>query len=129
MQVIDVVARSLRILRVVDAEAAPNVNQVKTAIDALNAMMARWEANGINVGWSNALTPDELLTAPDEAVEAICYNLAARMRSEFGVVMDPDVIALAADGLNLLRRDNAIAKPLVRMRTGWHYNIYTDQYQ
>lgn len=128
MLISDLIARSLRILRVLDPDEAPEARQYETALVALNGMMRRWEANGIALGWNDILAPGDTLPAPPEAEEAIAFNLALTLRTEYGVQLDPDVIAIAKENLSLLRRDVAIANPLGWSNgNGWDYNVYTDQ--
>lgn len=126
--VLDMVGRALRVLRVVDVHDVPEAADVTTAIAALNAMMQRWEANGLALGWSRVTSPDDRLPIPEEAEEAVAYNLAVRLRSEYGIAVDPDVIALATEGLAALRRDRIVASPIEWVRTGTAYDIRTDSY-
>lgn len=124
----DIVSRALRLLRVLDVNSAPKAVDMQTGIVALNAMMRRWEANGLALGWSTVVNPADTLPLPEEAEEAVAYNLALRLRAEYGTSLDPDVAAMAADGLNLLRRDRVIASPIEYGRCGTHYDITTDSY-
>ncbi|MGL5735457.1 MAG: packaged DNA stabilization gp4 family protein, partial [Beijerinckiaceae bacterium] len=101
-----IVARSLRLLRVIDAEdGVPEPFQYIICQEALNAMMARWEADGIPLGWSAVSAPDDPLPAPVEAEKAIAFNLAVEVRPEFGATLDPDVAAVAQRGYSDLLRD------------------------
>lgn len=126
--VLAVVTRALRLLRVVDPNESPEAVSVVTAIDALNPMMMRWEANGISLGWSPVQSGDEDLPAPAEAEQAITFNLAATLRPEYGVTLDPEIYAIAEAGLADLRRDVAVANPMSWDRCGSRYNTRTDQY-
>jgi len=126
--VLAVVTRALRLLRVVDPTETPQAEDVATAIAALNPMMTRWEANGISIGWSPVSSGDEDIPAPAEAEQAITFNLAATLRPEYGVAMDPEIYAIAEAGLADLRRDVAVANPMTWDRLGSRYNTRTDQY-
>lgn len=126
--VLDIVSRSLRILRVLDVNQSVKAGDLATAIVALNGMMRRWEANGMAMGWSSVETGNEVMPVPEEAHEAIAYNLAVRLRSEYGTSLDPDVVALAQEGLSALRRDRMVEMPLTWERDGIHYDIRTDSY-
>lgn len=90
-KVAEIVVGALGLLRVVSATEAPEAEDAKTAIDSLNRMMARWEANGYSVGWSPVANPDDDMPTPVETDEAIMYNLAVRLRPFYGVTLDPDV--------------------------------------
>jgi len=126
-----IVTRALRLLRVVDATETPQAEDMTTGIESLNDMMARWEADGTSLGWSAVGSPDEELPAPAEAEEAIRFNLAVALRSEYGVPIDPDVFQRAEDGLSALRRDTLTSNPLhlrTRQPRAGRYNIKTDEY-
>ncbi len=127
----NIVARALRLLRVVDANEAPEAEDFETARMALNAMVRRWEANGMALGWQDVQNPADPLPAPAEAEQAIAFNLALVLRAEYGVSLEPDVVQMATDGLAELRRDVLSANPLVlrqRLPGCGRYNIRTDSY-
>lgn len=131
-QVAKIVARALRLLRVLDANEAPEAEDFETARDALNAMMRRWEANGLALGWQDVQNPSEDIPSPAEADQAIVFNLALTLRPEYGASLDPDVIAMAQEGLAALRRDVLVANPIELRKRLPHcgrYNIYTDSYE
>lgn len=101
--VVDIVSRALRILRVVDPDEAVEGRRFDNGMKALNAMMAAWEAYGRALGWSPVSNPaDPMPTAP-EFDEAIAYNLACKLRPEYGVTISPDTIEFAKSGLALIR--------------------------
>jgi hypothetical protein len=104
-QVITVVRHALRLLRVIDAETVPEAQQAEDAIDALNRMMTRWEADGLALGWQNVSLPESDMPTDPMCDEAIGYNLAIRLQPEYGVSLSPAVIAGAASGLASLRAD------------------------
>lgn len=122
------VSRALRILRVIDARQPVKPADMSTAIDALNGMMTRWEANTLSLGWSNVENPSDEMPAPAEALDAIAYNLAVRLRPEYGTTLDPDTIDMARRGLADLQRDQKRATPLERGRGFGSYNTETDSY-
>lgn len=127
-KVADIVSRALRIIRVTDSHDSPPAQDMADGIAALNSMMRRWEANGLALGWSSVDGPDDQAPLPDEALEAVAYNLALKLRPEYGAALEPDVIQTAAHGLNELRRDVKVASPLEFDRVGGAYNTYTDSY-
>ena len=131
-QVGRMVTRTLRLLRVVDATEAPEAEDMVSGIDALNGMMARWEADGVSLGWAPVEGPADELPAPAEAEEAIRFNLAIVLRGEYGLPLDPDIYQRAEDGLNALRRDVLVANPLQmrsRLQRTCRYNMITDEYE
>jgi hypothetical protein len=103
--VASIVRDALLHLRVQDAAEAVDAQAMQDAIRALNTMMARWEADGVSLGWTDVSAPTDTLPAPPEAEEAISYNLALRLRARYGVAVEPDVIQMATDGLAALRAD------------------------
>lgn len=121
------VARSLRLLRVIDAVQPVKPQDMSTAIEALNGMLRRWEANGIALGWQPVDNPSDTLPLPEEAEEAVAYNLALTLQPEYtGGQPDLNVVAIARSGYALLQRDNAVANPLGWDRCVGGYNTYTD---
>lgn len=125
----DITNRALRLLRVLDPHEAAESQDFATALVALNALAARWEADGLALGWSTVDNPEDALPAPVEAEEALAYNLAIRLRAEYGVSLDPDVVVTAREGLSALLRDRLVEMPLVmhsRLSRGSRWNIVTD---
>lgn len=104
-QVQPIVNRALRILGVLDANETPPAVDTQTAIVALNALMVRWEADGVSLGWAAVDSGSDTLPAPPEAEEAIAYNLALRLRAEYGVALAPDVVEFAREGMGRLLAD------------------------
>lgn len=123
-----IIARALRLNRVLDATEAPEAEDAQIAMEALNAMARRWEANGMALGWNDVASLTETLPAPQEAEEAIAYNLAIAISAEFGAELRPDIIAKAQEGIDALRRDRLVANPLKLSRPARRYNMRTDEY-
>lgn len=128
-----IVNRALRLLNVIDANASTPARDSQTAIEALNGMLTRWEANGLALGWSNVSAVDDTLPLPDEALEAVTFNLAVRLAAEYPL---PEAIAgisdLAKHLLSELRRDRLtemplkLASDLPRAESGGYFDIRTD---
>lgn len=127
-QVQDIVRDALSHLGVVDANNPVREIDMRDGIRALNLMVRRWEANGMAMGWSDVAEPTDPLPAPAEAEEALGYNLAVRLRPRYGVALAPDVIAMAEQGMQQLRRDRMVEMPLTFERCGDHYDIRSDSY-
>lgn len=107
-----VVGRALRLIQVIDARQPVRASDMETAIEALNAMIRRWEADGISLGWMPNDNPSEEVLVPDEAVQAVAANLAIVLAPEYGVSVSAVVAQMAAAGMNDLMRDQAIATPI-----------------
>lgn len=110
--VAELAARSLRLIQVIDAVQPVKPQDMTTAIQALNAMVRRWEANGLSLGWQPVANPSDPLPLPDEAEEAVAYNLAVRLAPEYGVEVSAVVAVGAGEFLADLRRDQAVATPI-----------------
>lgn len=106
------VARSLRLIQVIDAVQPVKPQDMASAIDALNAMVRRWEADGLALGWSPVASPSDDVPIPDEAEEAVAYNLAIRLAPEFGVEPSLVVGGSALTFLSDLWRDQVVATPI-----------------
>lgn len=113
MKVAKIIDRTLRVLRVLDASEAAEGEDAATAIQALNALCTRWEASGLAMAWVNVASPADDLPAPDEAENAIVYNLALDIAPEYGVRPDEATVEAASRYLMALRRDR-MASNLLR---------------
>lgn len=100
------------------------------SLEALNAMLTRWEADGVALGFSALSAATATMPIPAEADEAVAYNLAVMIAPEYGKVAPPDVQAIAANGYNALLRDVIKPEP-VRLdapcsEVSGSYDIQTD---
>ncbi len=93
-----IVRGALGLLRVVDATEAPEAEDYADGQRALNAMMAAWLVDGWDLGWTPVSNPDDEITSPTWADEALTYNLALKLRPFYGSVLDPDTVAIATSG-------------------------------
>jgi hypothetical protein len=105
----EVIRDALLLLRVVDADEAPEADDSKDAIRALNLMMTSFEAESVSVGWSNVSSPDDDMPCPPENEEGISYLLATRLRPRYGVALDADVVQGAQAGMAAMRAQVASA--------------------
>lgn len=130
-KVLAVITRSLRLLKAIDAASAAPAIDVQTGLEALNAMLTRWEANGLALGWANATLTDADMPTPDEAEEAIAYNLAVTLGPEYPEPSSwGEIKERARQGLAELRRDRLTEMPLRLASdlppTCGRWNIFTD---
>ncbi len=82
-------------------------NQLQSACRKLDAMMAKWNADGIRVGYPMPSSPEDTdldteTTVPDAANEAIYTNLAIRIAPGFGKVVSKDTISCAKQSYTAL---------------------------
>lgn len=133
----DIVSRALRLIRVTDATQGPAPEDFETCIAALNAMMTRWEADGLSLGWVPVSNPATALPAPVEAEECIAYQLCGRIAPEYGKQIDPVVGAIATETYNSLLRDVKNASPMIQRSNAPRaesnryggYNMYSDTFR
>jgi len=125
--------RSLRLINVQDSGEAINSSDAEDAIVALNNMMARWEEDGVAVGWAAVSNVGDTVPAPNSAHEAIAANLAVRIAPEYERVPSVAVGKMAVDGYADLQRDsikNSIEPTDMSHLpnpTGGRYDINSDQ--
>lgn len=124
-----IIERSARMIGV-KAQGQP-LSAEKTAafLEALNAMLIRWEANGLGMGFSALSAATSTISIPTENEEGVCANLAVIMAPEYGREASPRVQMMAEDGLNQLRRDVLTPVPVgldTPCGTGSNYDINSD---
>ncbi len=128
MQALKIIARALRIIRVLDADEAPESRAAEDALEVLNQMLIRWEADGISLGWSPLNEVSDELPLPQEALEAVAYNLASQLAIEYGVATDGKVESMASAGYKALLRDVFAATDFtLKIGSGYSmWDIYSD---
>lgn len=102
-QAIDIIRDALEQIRVADANAAIGDNDAATGLRALNAMMRSWEAGGLSLGWSDVVRTQDDMPTPPETDEAVGANLAVRLAAKYGVQVSATTVALATEGVSLIR--------------------------
>lgn len=107
----EMVSWALQLIRVVDPGEDLTDYQYIGGKRALNAMMRRWEANGLSLGWQTIDNPVDVLPVPEEAEEAIAYNLAMKCRALYGATAEGDIARFAQQSLADLLRDQYVATP------------------
>lgn len=81
--------------------------QLQSALNRLDAMMAAWNARGIRLGYPVASAPlDASLSTdagvPDSATEAVVTNLAVRIAPSLGKVVSPETKYIAKSSYDTL---------------------------
>lgn len=123
-----IVGRALRLIHVIDPRQPVQAIDMQTGITAMNAMLRRWEANGMALGWNDVSAPDEDMPCPPEAEEAIAFNLAITLAPEYEQQPSQVVAIAAARGLGDLRAGVKSVNPLQPDRgvMPWGYDVRTD---
>lgn len=100
----DVVRRSLQ--RIVSQAAASPLDDsdYADAIDALNDMMASWEAEGVYLGYTEVSTTGEQVTVPRGALRGIIANLAIEIAPDYQAPVSPGLARAAQEGMMVCRR-------------------------
>jgi hypothetical protein len=99
----EIVTRALKRLALIEPGETPAEDMAEDGLAALNAMLAGWEADGINV------SPDVPLPAKHE--EGVVAMLAVRLAPDYGKEAAAQVYADASKGLSRLEADY-ISAPL-----------------
>lgn len=106
MTVLELMSRSLRMLLVLDPGETLGGAEAATNLPALNHMMARWEEDGVSVGWVPVTNTASTVTAPDSALEGIAANLAVVLAPEYGATPSAVVVGMAEGGYRAIQRDS-----------------------
>ncbi len=128
MQALKLISRAMRIIRVLDADEAPEAKAAEDALEVLNQMLMRWEADRISLGWSELDDVSDELPLPAESLEAVTYNLASQLAVEYGVATDGKVEAMADNGYKALLRDVFTSSDFtLKLGSGYSmWDIYSD---
>lgn len=76
---------------IADYEFDLSPNEIQTGVEMLNAMMARWSAMEVVLGYDISATANEESGVPDIAVEAVQTGLALRLAPSYGKQVAQDV--------------------------------------
>lgn len=108
-----IIARSLRLIGCLDPDEPLEASDAQTGIEAMNAMVRRWEANGQALGWSDVANPSETMPSAAEYDACIAFNLAIEISPEYpGAIPSAVVAGRAIELLDILRRDVEVATPI-----------------
>lgn len=124
------VRRALRLATIIASGETPDAATIQDALSVLNSMLAEWHDAGIGVPDYSINSEAATLTMGDGDVEAVAYQLAARIMPEYGMEVTPTIAAGAADSMNRLRlkyfqpgRSDLSELPIP---TGWGYGWNVD---
>jgi hypothetical protein len=113
----EIVTRALKRLGLVEPGESPAAADAEDGLAALNAMIAGWEADGINV------SPDVPLPAKHE--EGVTALLAVRLAPDYNRTPSPLVFADAEKGMERLYADY-ISAPIAAFDSALHMpSVYT----
>lgn len=124
-----IITRAYRMIGVKSASTPLSATEIADGLEALNAMLVRWEADGLAMGFSSLSSAGSTIGIPAEAEEGVCANLAVTLAPEFGVTPAPKIVEMADSGLRALQRDVLKPEPVcldVPNDSARSYNIQTD---
>lgn len=123
-----IMTRAARMIGVKQTGQPLSAEDNEVLLELLNAMLIRWEADGLALGFSSVSAATATLPIPTEAEEGVAANLAVRAAPEFQTSARPEIVALADQGLRALERD--VIKPVAVVTdvpsAGHGYDINTD---
>lgn len=105
-----IIERSARLIGVKASGQSLAADKTAAFLEALNAMLVRWEADGLGMGFSPLTAATSTISIPVENEEAVAYNLAVLMAPEYGREPSSYVARKADEGLRALERD--VIKPV-----------------
>lgn len=87
--------------------------QLQSAVERMDAMIAGWNANGVRIGYPLSTSPsttdlDTSAGVPDFANEAIYLNLALRLAPAYGKQVSPQTVIFADMAYNNMANQVAI---------------------
>jgi hypothetical protein len=97
------VRRALRLATIIASGETPDASTIQDTLSVLNSMLAEWKDAGIGVPDYSIANEATTLSMGDGDVEAVAYQLAARIMPEYGMEISPSVAAGAAESMNRLR--------------------------
>jgi len=97
------VRRALRLATVIASGETPDAATIQDTLSVLNSMLAEWHDAGIGIPDYSIANESAQLTMGDGDVEAVAYQLAARIMPEYGMEVTPTIAAGAADSMSRLR--------------------------
>lgn len=98
-----VITDALQELLIQASEAPIEADEAQTAIRYLNRMMARFDAQGISLGFTIIQNLGDYVTIPDGAYDGVVKNLAISLAKQYGATPTQDLYIGARDGLNAMR--------------------------
>lgn len=93
---------SLRELRIVAAEEEPTAFQLSDSLRRMNYMLHEMKSHNADLDYQD-ITLDEDVPLPPEHIDHLVFMLAARLASQFGTTLTPEVAIRAKESEVTLR--------------------------
>jgi hypothetical protein len=108
-----IIERAAKLNGVKQAGQSMTAEDVLAYLVGLNAMLIRWEADGLNMGFSAMSNAGSTIRIPVENEEAVTFNLAVVMAPEYPALpLSAYVVEKAREGLLALERDVIRPEPV-----------------
>lgn len=102
----DIIKSALQEILVQASESPIEADEAQDAIRYLNRMMAKYAAQGINLGYTAVSSLGDAITVSDGALDGMSKNLAISLFPQFaapGTPINPLLIQQASEGLDTMR--------------------------
>lgn len=101
----DIVKDALGEITVLGAEAPVEAVDAQIGIRYLNRMMAAFDADGIDLGYTEATNLNSPITVPVGAIDGMVTQLAVRLHAQFSAAdpLSQDLLARAVSGKKTMR--------------------------
>jgi hypothetical protein len=108
----DVIRDALTLINVLGVGEAAEPEHSEFALRKLNALLADWEADGVNLQYYPQTMDDLGADCPitDDSVLAVTYYLAFALAPSYGKQVDPKMLALGAQYYGRLTRESVKAQ-------------------
>lgn len=94
----DIIDGALQDIGEYDVGETPPTDDYTVGLTRLNQLLARWERQGIALGFTTLATKDDAMPTPDWADAAIRANLAVLIAPAFGTQASQTTVAEAQSG-------------------------------
>ena len=101
---------TLRLIGVLSEIESASPEQGVQAMRVLNAIMADWEEEGVDIGYYEQTDLTDDLPLPSHARAGVKYFLAVALAPEYGKSVPPDLVALGDKFFSRLIRESVIRR-------------------
>ena len=92
----------LQELLINSAEQSIPAVDFETGVRYLNRWMFMQDAEGVKLGYTEVINPNDLITVPAGAINGIIYNVALQLSTTYDVIVTPELAVKASQGLNVM---------------------------
>ena len=104
MATVEQVAKSsLQKILVQGSEAPYEADEYQDFMFAMNNLLARWESDGIHLGYTPVSSLSDEVTVPDGALQGVIAVMAVEVAPDYGVEPSQSLAISAAAGMETIR--------------------------